>query len=133
MIDPIETSSRPRALMDMCHHRSVEPKTYKWIVGVALKATAAGERVTWGRDSGSLDAAGFRALLREALDIQITNRSAKQTGRKHQPGYQRNLRLDAVLIRSCRERGDDVPLHQLRTPDLWRAIEMKEETQCAAS
>ena len=122
MLDLIETSSRPRALLDMCHQRAINPRTYKWIIGVALKATAAGETVTWGRDSGRMDAEGFRSLLREALDIQITARSLRPTGRKHQPGYQRNLRQDAALLRTCFTRGERVPSHQIRTPELWKVV-----------
>jgi len=106
----------------MCHQRAINPRTYKWIVGVALKATADGETVTWGRDSGLLDAEGFRSLLREALDVQITARGARPTGRKHQPGYQRALRQDAALLCACRERGERVPSHQIRTPELWKVV-----------
>lgn len=115
----IQTNPRRHALMDMLHYRAIDPRTYVQVIKAAMQSTAAGERVTWGRDSGVLDHAGLRALLREALDYQITDRGGQvPSWRKLSPEYQRGLMQDARTMRLARERGRPVDTRHLHTPEI---------------
>ncbi|MBX0330083.1 hypothetical protein K2Z83_20660 [Oscillochloris sp. ZM17-4] len=121
MINLILANRRPATMLDMTHLRASDPRLFLWIVKAALAATKRGETVTWGRESGKLDADAFRALLREALDYQISARGGPlPSWRKLETGYQRQMRQDAYLIRHGREVGQPISPLMIRTPELVR-------------
>ena len=123
MLSLIHANPRPRAILDMQHTRSMEPRTSLWIIRASLAVTVKGERVTWGRDSGVMDHTAFRARIREALDYQISARGgALPPWRKLEASYQRGMRQDAHILRMSHERHEPVPVGMLRTPELRRVV-----------